>query len=79
VDKALAGATKGIHAIGPGTPPPVAPIGSAADCMPAMTPQDVLDASGKTSGLWPPYFTPTISTLTTAFRTIACCNKKRPS
>ncbi|HEY3596289.1 MAG TPA: PTS sugar transporter subunit IIA, partial [Paraburkholderia sp.] len=47
VDKALAGATKGIHAIGPGTPPPVAPIGSAADCMPAMTPQDVLDASGK--------------------------------
>jgi PTS system ascorbate-specific IIA component len=56
VDKALAGATKGIHAVGPAMPPPVAPIASDADCTPALPPDSALDASGegtdsKASGL----------------------------
>ncbi|CAB3753198.1 PTS sugar transporter subunit IIA [Paraburkholderia solisilvae] len=50
VDKALAGATKGIHTIGPSTPPPVAPIASDADCIPALPPDSALDASGKVDG-----------------------------
>jgi PTS system mannose-specific IIA component len=49
VDKALAGATKGIHAVGPATPPPAAPIASGADCIPAMPPDCELNtnAAGK--------------------------------
>ncbi|WP_345812734.1 PTS mannose transporter subunit IIA [Paraburkholderia sp. PREW-6R] len=38
VDKALAGATKGVHAIGPATPPPVAPPAASGDCLPALPP-----------------------------------------
>jgi mannose PTS system EIIA component len=44
VDKALAGATKGIHSVGPATPPPAAPIASDADCIPALPPDCDLDA-----------------------------------
>jgi mannose PTS system EIIA component len=38
VDKALAGATKGVHAIGPATPEPVAPPAESGDCLPALPP-----------------------------------------
>ncbi|MCC8404287.1 PTS mannose transporter subunit IIA [Paraburkholderia sp. MMS20-SJTN17] len=38
VDKALAGATKGVHAIGPATPELVAPPVCAADCVAALPP-----------------------------------------
>jgi PTS system ascorbate-specific IIA component len=38
VDKALAGATKGVHAIGPATPQPVAPPAESRDCLPALPP-----------------------------------------
>jgi PTS system ascorbate-specific IIA component len=38
VDKALAGATKGVHAIGPATPEPAKPLATAADCLPALPP-----------------------------------------
>jgi PTS system ascorbate-specific IIA component len=38
VDKALAGATKGIHAVGPTTPAPVAPPACSTDCLPALPP-----------------------------------------
>jgi PTS system mannose-specific IIA component len=39
VDKALAGATKGVHAIGPATPAPVAPSAASGDCLPALPPE----------------------------------------
>ena len=39
VDKALAGATKGVHAIGPATPAPVAPPAGSSDCLPALPPE----------------------------------------
>jgi PTS system mannose-specific IIA component len=39
VDKALAGATKGVHAIGPATPAPVAPAAASGDCLPALPPE----------------------------------------
>jgi PTS system ascorbate-specific IIA component len=38
VDKALAGATKGVHAIGPATPAAVAPTAESGDCLPALPP-----------------------------------------
>jgi mannose PTS system EIIA component len=36
VDKALAGATKGVHAIGPATPAPVACAAALSECLPAL-------------------------------------------
>ncbi|MEM5386962.1 PTS sugar transporter subunit IIA [Paraburkholderia phymatum] len=42
VDKALAGATKGIQAVGPATPPPAVPVASTADCIPALPPDKAL-------------------------------------
>ncbi len=51
VDKALSGATKGIHTVGPGTPPPAAPLASAVDCLPALRPDGVLDESGNAGGI----------------------------
>jgi PTS system ascorbate-specific IIA component len=39
VDKALAGATKGVHAIGPATPPPVACAVAASECLPVLPPE----------------------------------------
>jgi PTS system ascorbate-specific IIA component len=36
VDKALAGATKGVHAIGPATPAPAESSAASADCLPAL-------------------------------------------
>ncbi|ALE53540.1 PTS mannose transporter subunit IIA [Paraburkholderia sp. SIMBA_055] len=36
VDKALAGATKGIHAIGPAAPAPAEAAAVTADCLPAL-------------------------------------------
>ena len=39
VDKALAGATKGVHAMGPTTPAPVAPSAESGDCLPALPPR----------------------------------------
>src|SRR6202012_5011133 len=38
VDKALAGGTKGVHAIGPAAPAPVAPTAESGDCLPALPP-----------------------------------------
>jgi PTS system mannose-specific IIA component len=38
VDKALAGATKGIHAVDPTTPAPVTPPACSTDCLPALPP-----------------------------------------
>ncbi|WP_206997278.1 PTS sugar transporter subunit IIA [Trinickia mobilis] len=38
VDKALAGAAKGVHAIGPSTPPPVK-CAADVDCLPARSPE----------------------------------------
>ncbi|HXZ10037.1 MAG TPA: PTS mannose transporter subunit IIA [Paraburkholderia sp.] len=38
VDKALAGATKGIHTISPVTPTPVAQAAGSDDCLPAQPP-----------------------------------------
>jgi len=43
VDKALAGATKGVHAIGPATPAPVAPAAASGDCLPALPPEAAAD------------------------------------
>jgi PTS system ascorbate-specific IIA component len=48
VDKALAGATKGIHAVGPATPPPDACVTSTADCIPALPPDKALAETCKT-------------------------------
>jgi mannose PTS system EIIA component len=50
VDKAVAGATKGIHPVGPGCPPPAVPLASDADCIPAMLPEGLCDAPSKVSG-----------------------------
>jgi PTS system ascorbate-specific IIA component len=49
VDKALAGATKGIHAVGPATPPPSCAVVSTADCLPATPPDKALAESCKAS------------------------------
>ncbi|HEY2607196.1 MAG TPA: PTS mannose transporter subunit IIA [Paraburkholderia sp.] len=38
VDKALAGATKGVHAIGPATPAPDTSAPASCDCSPALPP-----------------------------------------
>jgi PTS system ascorbate-specific IIA component len=43
VDKALAGATKGVHAIGPATPAPVASTAACGDCLPALPPEAAAD------------------------------------
>jgi mannose PTS system EIIA component len=50
VEKALAGATKGIHAVGPSSPPPAVPLASDADCIPAMPPDVLCGETGKASG-----------------------------
>ncbi|GAB2905113.1 PTS fructose transporter subunit IIA [Paraburkholderia jirisanensis] len=50
VDKALAGATKGIHPVGPGCPPPAVPLASDADCIPAILPESLCDLPSKVSG-----------------------------
>jgi mannose PTS system EIIA component len=47
VDKALAGASKGIQAVGAATQPPVAPIGSDADCLAALSPEKALAGACK--------------------------------
>ncbi|MGF6730562.1 PTS system mannose-specific IIA component [Paraburkholderia youngii] len=45
VDKALAGATKGVHSIGPAAPEPVAASTCPADCLPAdAAPADCVPA-----------------------------------
>jgi mannose PTS system EIIA component len=45
VDKALAGASNGVHAISPATPAPVAPPVGSGDCLPALPP-DLAQNSG---------------------------------
>ena len=50
VDKALAGATKGIHAVGPATPPPAVPVASTDDCIPALPPDTALAETCKADG-----------------------------
>ncbi len=52
IEKALAGATNGVHAIGPATPTPVAPAAGSGDCLPALPPAaditpDVKPVSGR--------------------------------
>jgi mannose PTS system EIIA component len=50
VDTALAGATKGVHSIGPATPAPVAPPAGSDECLPAMPPEsDLTHKHGSTS------------------------------
>jgi PTS system mannose-specific IIA component len=50
VDKALAGATKGVQAIAPGTPAPVCAPPVIGDCVPAMLPEsDLTHKQGTTS------------------------------
>src|SRR6201996_8433432 len=51
VDKALAGATKGGHAIGPATPAPVAPPVGSGDCLPALPPEADLTQKVGSTGL----------------------------
>ena len=64
VDKALAGATKGVHAIGPATPAPVAcavassdclstlpPDAAPGDCLPALPPGADLTQKADSAGL----------------------------
>jgi PTS system mannose-specific IIA component len=50
VDKALAGATKGVQAIVPGTPAAVAPPACSSECVPSMPPEtDLTHKQGSTS------------------------------
>lgn len=51
VDKALAGATKGVHAISSATPAPVAPPEGSGECLPAMPPESDLTHKHGTTGL----------------------------
>ncbi|MBP0588833.1 PTS sugar transporter subunit IIB [Paraburkholderia sp. LEh10] len=49
VDKALAGATKGIHSVGPATPP-AASVTNTDDCIPATPPDSALAETCKAGG-----------------------------
>ena len=54
VDKALAGATKGIQAIAPAAPqatPQAAPLACPGDCLPALSPDAALSQTGKPGGV----------------------------
>ncbi|HEY1995970.1 PTS mannose transporter subunit IIA [Paraburkholderia sp.] len=51
VDKALAGATKGVHTISSATPVPVAPPEGSGECLPAMPPESDLTHKHGTTGL----------------------------
>ena len=61
VDKALAGGTKGVHAIGPATPAPEAasggclpalpPEAASGDCLPALPPEADLTQKADSTGL----------------------------
>jgi len=53
VDKALAGGTKGVHAIGPATPAPVAPPAESGDCLPALPPAGTAASADCLSALPP--------------------------
>ena len=51
VDKALAGATKGVHAIGPATPAPAEAATVTGDCLPALPPDANLAQKSGPAGL----------------------------
>jgi PTS system ascorbate-specific IIA component len=75
VDKALAGATKGVQAIVPGTPAAVCSPSVVTDCSPPVLPPEA-DLKQKQP------VTVSVSSFITslpALRTITCCNRKRLS